>query len=331
MSNENYYETLELKRDASQEEIAEAYRRLSLKYHPKNTTAENVAVNEYTFNKLAEAYEVLSDPNKKGVYDIYGKDGLTNGIVDQKGNLKGGYKYAGNAHEIFQRFMGTSNPFALLKDSDKIGDEWGSAFGSHYGGQSEQAKQKVAPIVIDLECSLEELYNGAVKQIKYKRNVLNYDMRTTHEVEGKVDVEVFPGYDKNTIIPFKGMGNEEAGKEPSELLIKIKEKCHPNFKRVNGKDLVYIKRLTLAQALNSEPVKIVTLDGRNISVTMDEIIAPQTVKLVKGEGMPIYQKETDVKDLTVKKGDLYIKFDIRFPDYIDPEKKEEIIRLLDSE
>ena len=73
MSNYDYYETLELKRDCSQEEIAEAYRRLSLKFHPKNTSPENTAVNEYQFHKIAEAYEVLSDPNKKGLYDIYGK------------------------------------------------------------------------------------------------------------------------------------------------------------------------------------------------------------------------------------------------------------------
>ena len=61
---------------------------------------------------------------------------------------------------------------------------------------------------------------------------------------------------------------------------------------------------------------------------MDEIISPQTVKVVKGEGMPLYKNDTDVRDLSVKKGDLFIKFDIEFPEYIEPEKKEEIIRLL---
>jgi len=63
---------------------------------------------------------------------------------------------------------------------------------------------------------------------------------------------------------------------------------------------------------------------------MDEIISPQTVKIVKGEGMPIYQKDINVRDFTVKKGDLYIKFDIEFPDYIDPAKKEEIIKLIEE-
>ena len=331
MSNYDYYETLELKRDCSQEEIAEAYRRLSLKNHPKNTSPENTAVNEYQFHKIAEAYEVLSDPNKKGLYDIYGKDGLTNGVLDKNGNLKGGYHYSGNAHEIFEKFMGTSNPFALLRDPDKMSDEKGSAFSSAFGGNNERKSAPLPAITVELECTLEELYNGCVKPLKYTKKALGHDKRTTVDKECEVDVEVFPGYDKSTIVTFKGMGNEAPGEKTSDLLVQIKEKKNECFKRVNVNDLIYIKRLTLAQALNSEPVKITTLDNRKLAVTMDEIISPQTVKIVKGEGMPIYTKEISVKDFRGKKGDLYIKFDIQFPEYIDPMKKEEIIRLLSSE
>ncbi len=66
---------------------------------------------------------------------------------------------------------------------------------------------------------------------------------------------------------------------------------------------------------------------------MDEIISPQTVKEVKGEGMPIYNKDDKIQNLLFKekKGVLYIKFDILFPSFIDPQKKEEITRLLDEE
>jgi DnaJ-class molecular chaperone len=65
---------------------------------------------------------------------------------------------------------------------------------------------------------------------------------------------------------------------------------------------------------------------------MDEIISPQSVKVVKGEGMPIYKKEDIINQLLFKekRGDLYIKFEITFPQFIDPEKKEEICRLLES-
>ena len=74
-----------------------------------------------------------------------------------------------------------------------------------------------------------------------------------------------------------------------------------------------------------------TLDNRIVPISVDEIISPSTVKVVYGEGMPIFQKELSVRDLNIKKGDLYIKFDIKFPEYIDPVKKMEITNLLENE
>ena len=328
----DYYSLLELSRNCSQEDIAEAYRHLSLKYHPKITTQENSAQSEYHFQKLSEAYEVLSDPIKKGIYDIYGTEGLQNGIIDKKGNIKGGYKYMGNGHEIFEKFMGTSNPFALKSEleKEKMSVETSAAFEKSFGEQK-QEKGILPPIDIDLECTLEELYNGCVKTIKYKKKAISYDLRTTKDKEVSIDVEIFKGYDKNTIIPFKEMGNEAPGIKNSDLIVHIKEKKHKCFKRVNKNDLIYIHKIDLAQALNSEPVKLTTLDNRQLTISVDEIISPSTVKVVYGEGMPIYQKEISVRNLNYKKGDLYIKFDIKFPEYIDPIKKMEITSLLENE
>ena len=328
----DYYSLLELSRNCSQEDIAEAYRHLSLKYHPKITTQENSAQSEYHFQKLSEAYEVLSDPIKKGIYDIYGTEGLQNGIIDKKGNIKGGYKYMGNGHEIFEKFMGTSNPFALKSEleKEKMSVETSAAFEKSFGEQK-QEKGILPPIDIDLECTLEELYNGCVKTIKYKKKAISYDLRTTKDKEVSIDVEIFKGYDKNTIIPFKEMGNEAPGIKNSDLIVHIKEKKHKCFKRVNKNDLIYIHKIDLAQALNSEPVKLTTLDNRQLTISVDEIISPSTVKVVYGEGMPIYQKEISVRNLNYKKGDLYIKFDIKLPEYIDPIKKMEITSLLENE
>ena len=328
----DYYSILELSRNCSQEDIAEAYRHLSLKYHPKITTQENSAQSEYHFQKLSESYEVLSDPIKKGIYDIYGSEGLKNGIIDKHGNIKGGYKFMGNGHEIFEKFMGTANPFALKSETEKekMNKEVSAAFEKSFGEQKKE-KDILPPIDIDLECTLEELYNGCVKTIKYKKKAISYDLRTTEDKEVCIDVEIFKGYDKNTIIPFKEMGNEAPGIKNSDLIVHIREKKHRCFKRVNKNDLIYIHKIDLAQALNSEPVKLTTLDNRILSISVDEIISPSTVKIVYGEGMPIYQKEISVRDLNDKKGDLYIKFDIKFPEYIDPVKKMEITTLLENE
>ena len=320
----DYYKILQLPKNCLQEDIAESFRNLSLKYHPKVCSPENSAKSEFHFQKLCEAYEVLSDPIKKEIYDIYGQEGLKNGIIDKKGNIKGGYIYSGNGHEIFEKFMGTANPFTLKGESEK-------GFFDEQICENKKNEEGLQPIDVDLECTLEELYNGCVKHIKYKRRVIGVDFRTTEEKEASVDVEIFRGYDKHTVIPYKGMGNQSPGMKNSDLIVHIKEKKHKCFQRVNTNDLIYVHKIDLAQALNSEPVKFTTLDGRKLAISIDEIISPSTVKVVPGEGMPIFQNEMNVRDLNIRKGDLYIKFDIKFPEYIDPAKKIEITSLLERE
>ena len=332
LNNKDYYQILGLPRTCTQEEISEAYRTLSLKYHPKITTRENSATFEYYFQKLGEAYEVLSDPKKKDIFDIYGKEGLKNGIM-KNGKKTDVYRYLGNGHEIFEKFMGTSNPFTLKKESEKgFYDENQDLKSACFENHCDQNDKNILPCIdVDLECSLEELYNGCMKQVKYKRKVIGFDFRNTEEKEVTLDVEVFKGYDKTTVIPFKGMGNQAPGMKDSDLMVHIKEKKHKYFQRVNKNDLIYTHKIDLAQALNSEPVLLTTLDKRKLAISVDEIISPSTIKVVPGEGMPIFQSDINTRDLNDKKGDLYIKFDIQFPEYIDPNKKMEITNLLESE
>ena len=335
LNNKDYYQILGLPRTCTQEEISEAYRTLSLKYHPKITTRENSATFEYYFQKLGEAYEVLSDPKKKDIFDIYGKEGLKNGIM-KNGKKTDVYRYLGNGHEIFEKFMGTSNPFTLIRENGKKNKEIREKENimidaSKQNKQNDDNEKKANDIIINLECTLEELYNGTVKNVKYNRKIVSPYSVTLEEKEENVDVEILKGYDKNTVIKFPGMGNEGLGEKNSDLIVKIIEKKNNLFKRVNKSDLIYIHEITLSQALNGEPVRLTTLDNRKIAISIDEIISPSTVKKVPGEGMPIYKKELSVRNLDVEKGDLYIKFHIIFPEYIDPERKNEISKLLDNE
>jgi len=339
LNQKDYYEILELPRACSQEEISEAYRTLSLKYHPKITTPQNSALYEYYFQKLGEAYEVLSDPKKKEIFDIYGKEGLKNGIM-KNGKQIEGYRYLGNGHEIFEKFMGTANPFTLIRENEKRSKEIkekenividAAKQNNSIEDKNEDNIKKAKDIIIDLECTLEELYIGCTKNVKYIRKKVASDSVSLEEVEENIDVEVLRGYDKNSVVVFKGMGNEGLGEKNSDLIVKIKEKKNNLFKRVNKNDLIYIHEITLAQALNGDPVRLTTLDNRKIAISIDEIISPSTVKKVPGEGMPIYKKELSVRDLEIEKGDLYIKFHIIFPEYIDPARKMEISQLLDNE
>ena len=80
--------------------------------------------------------------------------------------------------------------------------------------------------------------------------------------------------------------------------------------RRKGNDLFYTHSVTLQQAINSEPAAITTLDGRTLLVPFDEIISPKTVKKIEGEGMPIYDGDNKKDISEMKRGDLYIVFDI---------------------
>ena len=121
----DYYNILEIKRTATNEEIAQAYsypiytkfryRRLALKHHPQRNKSD-IAASTYKFTQIAEAYEVLSEPTKKGIFDQYGEIVLKEGLPGKAGKSHC-YKYAGNALEIFEKFFGTDNPFLDIVDS----------------------------------------------------------------------------------------------------------------------------------------------------------------------------------------------------------------------
>ena len=328
----DYYETLELDRKASQEDIKEAYRNLSLRFNPKRASQSNQAFYNYKFHKIAEAYIVLSDPYKKGIYDNYGRDALYKGITDKEGNFFGGFKYTGNAQEVFEKYMNETNPYSLLNEFEDKKDQLNSIFGSAFGGLNNPEEEPLPNILISLPCTLEELYNGCIKTVTYSKHTLNYDTRTTSLKETKEKVEILPGYSKNTKLLFKLKGNQAPGKKNSDLIVEIKEIEHPSFKRVNKNDLLYMHKICLKDALNSTPVIFHHLDGRILNIAMDEIISPDTCKVVKGEGMPIIDEENPVESVALdnKRGDLFIKFDIKFPDYINDKKKQRIIELLEE-
>lgn len=95
--------------------------------------------------------------------------------------------------------------------------------------------------------------------------------------------------------------------------MKFSEEPNDGYRR-NGNDLIYSHKISLLDALKSEPVVFQTLDGRSLNIAIDEVIAPQTVKPVTGEGMPIQSNDPlAALKLSHTRGDLYIKFDIQFP------------------
>lgn len=124
------------------------------------------------------------------------------------------------------------------------------------------------------------------------------------------------------------------------MILQIVEVPHRDFKR-NGNDLIYTAKVNLLQSLLAEPISIVrniqtTLDGRVITVSFDQIISPQSKKLVENEGMPILKDNEYAEDKlkfgydrrSPEKGNLIVRFDINFPRYIPEEDKRTLRNIL---
>lgn len=147
-------------------------------------------------------------------------------------------------------------------------------------------------------------------------------VRRPSTMEEILTIEIKPGWKKGTKITFPEKGNEQRGVIPSDLVFIIDEKPHNVFKR-DGNDLVATQKISLVEALTGYTAQVTTLDGRNLTIPVNSIVSPTYEEVVKGEGMPI-PKEPG------RKGNLRIKFNIKFPSRLTPEQKTGIKRLLTS-
>lgn len=141
-------------------------------------------------------------------------------------------------------------------------------------------------------------------------------------VEEILTIEIKPGWKKGTKITFPEKGNEQRGLIPADLVFIIDEKPHTVFKR-DGNDLVVMQKISLVEALTGYTAQITTLDGRNLTVPVNTIISPSYEEVIKGEGMPIPKEPS-------KKGNLRVKFNVKFPSRLTSEQKTGIKRLLTS-
>lgn len=162
MALENYYEILEIPRTASLEEINSQFRSLSLRYHPlRNPT--NMALNAQRFAQICEAHDVLSNVATKAIYDIYGEYGLKEGCVTPEGKkIGGGYFLKQEPERYFERVL-SNTEFLLEPRALDGGDVQQSIFGDALGGLSAPKASAPSDIVVTVDCSLEEFYNGSIK------------------------------------------------------------------------------------------------------------------------------------------------------------------------
>ena len=308
------------------------------------------------FKLVSEAYEVLSDPDKRQVYDVYGEEGLKQGAPPPGaggfgGGGPGGHPFGGSgggvggggraggaggftprsAEDIFREFFGASMGGGGGGGGGGFEDLFGGGggFGGMGGGggfgqQQQYQQQQPAPKDPDvshaLRCTLEELYTGATKRVKLTRTVVDRASGRPAGKEEVLSIEVKPGWKAGTKVRFEGKGDERPGARAGDIVFVIEEKPHERFRR-EGNNLVHVAKVGLADALCGPTVEVETLDRRMLAVSVSGVATPTATKVVKGEGMPLSR---DPK----AKGDLHVRFEIRFPSKLGDEEKALVRRAL---
>lgn len=347
MAKRDYYEVLGVQKSATKDEIKKGYRKLAIQYHPDKNPGNKEA--EEKFKEATEAYEVLSDDEKRQIYDQYGFAGL-----DGMGG--GGGFNAGN-----------------FRDFDDIFGDFGSVFENIFGGGGRRGSRANEPgqganLRYDLEISFQEAVFGTKTEISFNHDESCTSCNGTGGANGasrktcptcqgtgqvrrsagffsvaqpcpachgagsvidnpcndcsgtgvkskkkKILVTIPAGVDdgKRIAIPRQGNVGRNGG-APGDLFVFIHVKPHESFER-SGQDLYCAIPVTVPQAALGTDLFVTTLDGRKIKVKIPAGIQNGKLLRLKDEGVPVINSN--------KKGDLYIKVIIQTPSRLSQKEK----------
>ena len=144
--------------------------------------------------------------------------------------------------------------------------------------------------------------------------------------------------DIHNTFTFEGEGHQQPGRKPSNLFVSfVLSPLDPRakdfqlmsrYQRIRN-DLLYRHRITLQEAIQCKPVKVPLLDGRQVLLSIDEVITPKTIKIIEGEGMKKYKKHDHMDDIS-ERGDLFVIFEIDFPSKLNTKQRESLQSILSS-
>eukprot|EP01135_Chromosphaera_perkinsii_P000265 Nk52_evm34s62 gene=Nk52_evmTU34s62 len=307
-----YYEVLELSREAELNDIKKQYRKLALKFHPSK--AEGSKEQREKFRLISESYEVLSNPQLRAVYDQYGFEGLKRGIEGTATSESvEPYCFGGNCKEIFEGFFGSNNPYAdFFYEPGSVDNSIAFHDGAARGIGGLECKQD-PPQVKDLDLTLEEMYKGCQKKVKVTRSIISPDAESEEEEELVMTINCKPGWRDGTKVTFPKMSHQGPNSIPGDLVFMVKQKPHEKFTR-KANDLFLHSKVSLCESLTGCTVKVDSVDGRKLSIPVADLITPGYSKIVPGEGMP------DPKNPAVK-GNLVLTFEVNYPSALNDSQK----------
>ena len=290
----DYYKILGLNKDAKDEDIKKAYRKLARKHHPDLNPNDKEA--HRRFQEINEANEVLSDPEKRKKYDAYGENWKH---AEQYEQARQQQQYAGGSGQrrYEQEFSGD------FGGEEGFSDFFESLFGrSRSGGRGGggQVKFRGQDYNAELHISIREAF---------------HTHQHTLDVNGKkVRITIPAGIENGQIIKLKGHGGPGVNGGPNgDLYITFVVEEDPKFKRV-GNDLFTTENIDLYTAVTGGEVIIETLSGKLNLKVKPETQQGTKVRL-KGKGFPLYKKEG-------QSGDLIITYNVLLPTNLSEEEKE---------
>jgi curved DNA-binding protein len=326
---EDYYKVLGVERDASQQEIQKAFRKLAKKYHPDVSKEENA---EEQFKKANEAYEVLKDPEARQKYDQLGKNwknfqspeggfspppgwenlrvNLGGGSFEDMfgggrgGAQRGGGGGAGGFSDFFNMFFGGGGPGGQGGfDVDRMGGPHGARARRQQRGGSREAS---------LTVSLEDVAHGAEREIQFpvhERSPEGHVVQTTKNLKVKIPAGTTDG----SVIRLAGQGEPGSGGGPAgDLLLRLKIAPHPHFD-VDGHDLLTDLKVSPWEAALGAKVPVRTLDGE-VTLTLPKGAQSGTKLRLRAKGLPTKAGR--------KNGDLYARVQVRVPEDLTDAERE---------
>jgi curved DNA-binding protein len=286
----DYYKILGIDKNASQDDIKKAYRKLARKYHPDVNPNDKEAHKK--FQQINEANEVLGDPENRKKYDQYGKD-WKHGEEFEKARQQQ-RQYSNSRRSSEQTFSGDFN-------EEDFSEFFSSMFGeSRFGGRRKETKFRGQDYQAELHLGLKDAY------ITHKQT-LTVD-------EKNIRITIPAGVENAQKIKLKGYGSPGINGGPNgDLYITFQIADDPKFKRL-GNDLYATEEIDLYTAVLGGEVTIETLGGK-----VKLKVAPETqngTKIrLKGKGFPVYKKEGEF-------GDLYITYRVKLPTNLSEREKE---------
>lgn len=321
---QDYYQILGVPREATDKEIKSAYRKLARKWHPDLHPDQEKEKAEEKIKQINEAYEVLSDPDKRSKYDLLGDNWQAGQDFDPSQfdpSRMGGFRFytAGEAPEGFG--SGFSDFFDVLFNTQNFSRAGGSR-------ATHSASLRGQDVESEIELTLEEAYRGAAKGIQLSSGALcsqchGLGMRgrafcvhcggtgTRSEVK-TLEVKIPPGVSEGSRIRLKGQGGEGLGGGPrGDLFLRVHIRPHPRFTRKDA-DLEAEITLLPEQAVLGDKVTVPTLDGP-VSMTVPPGSNTGTRLRLRGKGMPQKGK--------TERGDQYVRLVISLPPTLSETEK----------